>query len=193
MNTSSQPTHQILGYLWGVFGVYWLASAWRTSATKTGEKHGYRVVRVSILILTFVLLLAPWLRPGPLGRRFIADSSMTRDAGVAMTLCGLALAVWARHHLGQYWSDKVEIKMDHQFIQSGPYACMRHPIYSGVLLGVAGTALAVGEWRGVLAFLILLTNYAMKAKKEERLLETQFGQAFREHKQQTGFFVPRLS
>jgi protein-S-isoprenylcysteine O-methyltransferase Ste14 len=172
--------------------VYWLASAWRTSATKIGEKRGYRLVRVCILFLTFMLLLAPWPRGGPLGRRFLADSSVTRGMGLALTLCGLGLAVWARHHLGRYWSDKVELKVDHQFIRSGPYSCMRHPIYSGVLLGVAGTALAAGEWRGLLALLILLANYTVKAGKEERLLETQFGPAFREHKRQTGFLFPRL-
>ena len=185
--------HEVLGCLWGALGLYWLVSAWRTNATKTGERRAYRLVRVSILILTFVLLLTPWLRRGLLASRFLPDNSLPRNLGLALALCGLALTVWARHHLGQYWSDKVEIKVDHQLICSGPYARMRHPIYSGVLLAVAGTALAVGEWRGVLAFLVLLANYSLKAKKEERVLATQFGDAFREHTRKTGFFVPRLS
>lgn len=82
--------------------------------------------------------------------------------------------------------------MDHKLIRSGPYAYMRHPIYSGVLFGIAGTALAVGELRGVLAFAILLTNYTLKARKEERLLTTQFPQEFEAYKKESGFLFPRF-
>lgn len=86
----------------------------------------------------------------------------------------------------------VEIKVGHQLIRSGPYAYMRHPIYSGVLLGVAGTALVLGEWRGILAFTILLANYAVKADHEERLLTDEFGEEFEAHKKPTGFLIPRF-
>jgi protein-S-isoprenylcysteine O-methyltransferase Ste14 len=84
------------------------------------------------------------------------------------------------------------LKLGHQLITSGPYARMRHPIYSGVLLGVAGTALVVGEWRDALAFCLLLTNYAIKAKREEKILARAFAEGFPEHKRRTGFLFPRL-
>jgi protein-S-isoprenylcysteine O-methyltransferase Ste14 len=100
--------------------------------------------------------------------------------------------VWARISLGQYWSDKVVLKVDHQLIRSGPYARMRHPIYSGVLLGVAGSALVVDQWRGTLALLLLLTNYAIKAKREDKILAGAFAQDFAEHKGRAGFLLPRL-
>jgi protein-S-isoprenylcysteine O-methyltransferase Ste14 len=69
---------------------------------------------------------------------------------------------------------------------------MRHPIYSGVLLGVLGTALVVGQWRGVLAFLLLLSNYAIKAKTEDRILGGRFGAEFQEHVRRGGFLLPRF-
>ncbi len=84
------------------------------------------------------------------------------------------------------------LKADHQLIRSGPYAYMRHPIYSGVLLGVAGTALLVGEWRGVLALALLLTNYTIKAKKEEAILSDHFGDQFQAHLGRAGFLLPRF-
>jgi protein-S-isoprenylcysteine O-methyltransferase Ste14 len=100
--------------------------------------------------------------------------------------------MWARISLGQYWSDKVVLKVDHQLIRSGPYARMRHPIYSGVLLGVAGSALVINEWRGVLAFVLLLTNYAIKANREDKILAGAFAEDFNEHKRRAGFLLPRL-
>ena len=61
-----------------------------------------------------------------------------------------------------------------------------------MLVAVAGTALAVGEWRGVAAFLLLLANYVIKARKEERILRQRFGPAFEEYDRRTGFLIPRL-
>jgi protein-S-isoprenylcysteine O-methyltransferase Ste14 len=191
-HTNPALLNEWLAYLWIGFGLYWLISAARTHATKSGEAHAYRLFRIPILALIFILLLTRWLRFGPLARRFIPQSEATRDLGLILTVCGIAIAVWARSHLGRYWSDKVELKVDHKLIRSGPYAYMRHPIYSGVLLGVAGTALARGEWRGVIAFAVLLANYTVKAKKEERLLSTQFADEFAAYKEQSGFLIPRF-
>ena len=107
-------------------------------------------------------------------------------------LVGIAVALWARIALGQYWSDRVIVQANHQLVRTGPYAYMRHPIYSGVLLGVLGTALVLGEWRGVLAFAILLTNYWVKAKREEHILCSQFSEEFRKHENEAGFLLPRF-
>jgi protein-S-isoprenylcysteine O-methyltransferase Ste14 len=183
---------EILGYIWAAFGLYWILSARRLHRTQTGAPHVYRLVRLSVLALTFILLFSNWLRIGPFAWRFVPNNLLIRETGVIISLIGIFLAIWARRHLGQYWSDKVEIKVDHQLIRSGPYAVMRHPIYSGVLLGVAGTALAIGEWRDVIAFRVLLTSYAVKAKKEDRVLSERFGKIFREHRSQAGFLFPRF-
>ena len=152
----------------------------------------HRVLRLLILAMTFVLLLSPSLPVGPLARPFVPDHSAIRDLGVALAGLGISLMIWARRHLGHYWSDKVEIKANHQLISTGPYARLRHPIYTGMLLGIAGTALAVVEWRGIAAFVLLLTNYVIKASKEERILRQKFGPAFQEYERRTGFLIPRL-
>ena len=187
----------ILGYVWAVFGVCWMIVAGRVKSPaagspQTGEPHFFRLIRWFVLAATFALLFWRRLAIGFLGRRVGPDLSAFACAGFAITLVGLAVATWARIHLGSNWSDKVVVQADHQLIRTGPYAHMRHPIYSGVLLGVAGTALAVGEWRGAIAFLLLLTNYAVKARKEDRILRDHFGESFRLHARDAGFLLPKF-
>lgn len=183
---------RLLGWIWVTFGVYWIAAARRGHAEKTSESPFYRTLRLSILLLTFLLLFAKWTAVGVLGRNFFSVNSAIAYLGFALAIAGMAIAIWARVHLGKYWSDKVVLKVDHQLIRTGPYACMRHPIYSGVLLGVAGTALLLNRWRGILAFAILLTNYAIKARREDQILAGAFSESFSEHKHSAGFLLPRL-
>ncbi len=180
------------GWIWGALGVYWLVSAPGTTKAVTGEASGWRVLRLSIMAITFLLLLSPWLRLGALGWRFVPENSFLNGFGVALTLAGASLCVWARVCLGKYWSDKVVLKVDHQLIRNGPYAYLRHPIYSGVLLGIVGTALVVGEWRCIVALLLMGTNYFVKARREEKILAGCFGEAYAEYKRATGFFLPGL-
>jgi protein-S-isoprenylcysteine O-methyltransferase Ste14 len=181
-----------IGYIWAAFGVYWVAVGIKSKESQTHESPAYRFLRLGILALVFALLFWGRTSIGILGRRFVPASEWISFVGFAAALAGLGVALWARVHLGQYWSDKVVLKVDHQLIRSGPYAHMRHPIYSGVLLAVLGTALVGGEWRGLLAFGVLLINYSIKAKKEDQILSRQFGEAFREHESQAGFLLPHF-
>ncbi len=182
----------LLGWIWSIFGIYWVLVGFRAKQSQTSESPLYRVFRWSVLAITFALLFARWTAIGPLGVWFRPENLLLCDIGFVLAICGMVLALWARIHLGQYWSDKVVLKVDHQLIRSGPYARLRHPIYSGVLLGVAGTAFVVGEWRGVLAFVILFANYWIKARREDQILANAFGAGFAEHRQNAGFLLPNL-
>jgi protein-S-isoprenylcysteine O-methyltransferase Ste14 len=183
---------QILSWIWAAFGIYWLFAARGGKAAQTAENPLHRLGRLAVLVITFTLLFAEHVRIGPLGYRFLPRIPAVAISGFVLTLAGMAVAVWARVHLGQYWSDKVVLKMDHQLIRTGPYARIRHPIYSGVLLGVGATAIVLGEWRGVIAFALLLTNYSIKARREEDVLASAFGEQFVAQKRRTGFLFPRL-
>jgi protein-S-isoprenylcysteine O-methyltransferase Ste14 len=182
----------VLKWTWVAFGVYWLIAARRVKAARTTESPIYRIFRLLLLVITFTLLFAEWTAVGSLGRHFFPQTQLLAYIGFASALAGMGIAIWARMSLGQYWSDKIVLKVDHQLVRSGPYARMRHPIYSGVLLGVAGSALVVDEWRGVLALLLLLANYTVKAKREDAILAEAFAQDFEVHKKSAGFLLPRL-
>lgn len=151
------------------------------------------VVRWVLMIAAFELLFQPGSYLGILNRRFAPHNQAVLELGAAITCIGLAFSIWARQHIGRYWSGSVSIRADHQLIRTGPYSRIRHPIYTGILVGLAGTLLADGHYAAIIAFLIVLGGLSWKALREEKLLKGEFGQAFEEHKRMTGFFLPRLS
>jgi protein-S-isoprenylcysteine O-methyltransferase Ste14 len=183
---------QTLQWLWLAWILYWFANAWRVRRTARRESGGSRLRTMLIVIPAAVLLSYTGLHFGILQRRFVRDSESVRAIGMLLTVAGLGITVWARRHLGQFWSARVTIKEGHELIQSGPYARVRHPIYSGILLALIGTALVIGEWRAVLAVAMVFLAHLDKARREEKLLAEQFGEAFTRHRERTGALLPKL-
>jgi protein-S-isoprenylcysteine O-methyltransferase Ste14 len=177
---------------WYVFLGYWVITWLRVKRTKAREKSVDRLITVVVVVIGYNLLFAQWLRMGPLRLRFLPENPKIAWAGIVVTWVGVAVAVWARYCLGEYWSARVTLKEGHQLIRSGPYGFVRHPIYTGMLLGSVGTALVVGEWRGVLAVVMLLAAHSRKAMREESMLTREFGEQYTAYRQQTGFLFPRL-
>jgi protein-S-isoprenylcysteine O-methyltransferase Ste14 len=178
---------------WIIFLAYWLLASLRVNKIERHEPPGEKLFRIVASLVGFVLLYNNDPRFGVLNRRFVPRSYWAFFLGAALTWAGVAFAIWARIHIGRYWSASVALKAGHELIRTGPYSRIRHPIYTGILMAVAGTALAVGRYRGIAAFAIILAGFVWKSKREEALLAGQFGAAFDEHRRHTGFFLPRLS
>jgi protein-S-isoprenylcysteine O-methyltransferase Ste14 len=178
---------------WLIFLVYWISSATRVNKTQTREPRGRSITRRFVMWVGYVLLWPIYLPLGVLDARFAPWSFWLFVAGAALTWCGVTLAIWARYHIGRYWSSNVALREEHQLIRTGPYARIRHPIYTGILLAASGTTIAVGRYRCLVAVTIFLVAFVAKSMKEEALLRKQFGGAFEEHRRQTGFFLPRFS
>jgi protein-S-isoprenylcysteine O-methyltransferase Ste14 len=178
---------------WIIFLAYWLLASLRVNKIERHEPPGEMLFRIGLSLAGFVLLYNNDPRFGVLNRRFLPWIDWIFFLGAALTWAGVAFAIWARIHIGRYWSASVALKAGHELIRTGPYSRIRHPIYTGILMAVAGTALAIGRYRGIVAFAVILAGFAWKSKREEALLAGQFGAAFEEHRRHTGFFLPRLS
>jgi protein-S-isoprenylcysteine O-methyltransferase Ste14 len=113
-------------------------------------------------------------------------------ATLAVILCvfGVALAIWARLHLGRNWSPAPNLKEGHELITSGPYKIIRHPIYTGILMAMLGSALVSPPW--LIAFVIFGCMFVWRVKKEEDLLMKQFPNQYPEYKKQTWALVPYI-
>lgn len=177
---------------WITFVAYWLVGALKTRRTVHQESFASRYGVLFLEILGFLMLFSRIAEIGVLGQPVIRQTYASAVTGVVLTWVGIAIAVWARWHLGQYWSARVTLKEGHQIIRTGPYAHFRHPIYSGLDLAVLGAAVTIDEWRCVVGVGFIILGYWIKAKKEESMLATQFGGVFEEHRRHTGFLIPKF-
>jgi protein-S-isoprenylcysteine O-methyltransferase Ste14 len=184
--------HYLIEGPWIVFVLYWAAGALKTRRTVTQESLASRFGILLLELLGFFLLFSGAAGISMLGRRVFAQTIAGATAGVVVTWIGIAIALWGRWHLGQFWSARVTLKEGHQLIRTGPYAFFRHPIYSGLDLAAIGSALAIDQWRSVAGVVLIILGYWIKARKEESMLSTQFGEAFEKHCRGTGFLIPKL-
>jgi protein-S-isoprenylcysteine O-methyltransferase Ste14 len=141
-------------------------------------------IRVVIVALVLVVVSAGGFRHAG------ADWAPWR-AGVGLLLfaLGLGLAVWARRHIASNWGTPMSQKDDPELVTSGPYHLIRHPIYSGLLLAGAGTAVAL-SWRWLIVVAVAGAYFVYSATVEERYLSEQFPTAYRQYQQSTTMLVP---
>jgi protein-S-isoprenylcysteine O-methyltransferase Ste14 len=183
---------QMAMWSWYAVAIYWVISALKVKATKSSQPLVARLAYSVLIACAFALLFSDRLRIGPLGQHFLPPDVWIARAGVILCFAGAAIAIWARVILGQNWSARVSLKVNHQLIRSGLYAYMRHPIYSGFLLMVIGTAIVQSELRGLLAISVVTIGLTLKARQEEALLLTEFGESYIQYRRESGFLLPRF-
>ena len=178
----------ISGYLWTGFFLVWLLWAIGTKPTERRESIQSRLSYTLLVFAGFYLLYAHpvWLR-----RPILPPDGWVTGLAVGMTAAGLLFAIWARLHLGGNWSGTVTMKVGHELIRSGPYRWVRHPIYSGLLLAVLGTALERRQVRGIVALALIYAGFSLKIRKEEQFMNTLFGASYDEYRRTTGALIPR--
>lgn len=175
-------------YLWVPLWMIWLGCWVFAKKTQRSEGTWSRLGQLALVICAFLLILGPPM--GFLQQRFVPDTGAVAWTGFGLTVAGVVLAIWARLQLGTNWSGIVTIKKDHQLVRSGPYALVRHPIYSGFLLAMIGSAITIGELRGVLGFLIALFAWWQKSRLEDRFLEQEFGSVYTDYRRSVRALIP---
>jgi protein-S-isoprenylcysteine O-methyltransferase Ste14 len=182
----------ICGWLWIAFLVLWLIWAIRTKRTQQRESVSSRLSYTVLTIAAFWAMFSGDVPQGWLRTRLFAANLWTEWLGVAVTAAGLGFAVWARAYLGGNWSGAVTVKVEHELVRSGPYRWVRHPIYSGMILAMLGTALERRQVRGLIAIVLLYAGFKIKSKIEEQAMTATFGAKYAEYASTTGAIVPRL-
>jgi protein-S-isoprenylcysteine O-methyltransferase Ste14 len=177
---------------WIVFGVFWLVTALRTKRTVERQNMESRLVHSIPIIAGAWLLLKGDSDPGALGDQVIPHSVPFLLLGLALTVAGLGLALWARVTLGRNWSGVVTFKEDHELIRHGPYGHVRHPIYSAILLMVMGSVLAIGTLGAIVGLPLIGLGVWLKLRQEEALMTEHFPTEYSSYRSQVSALIPRV-
>ncbi|MBV8477747.1 MAG: isoprenylcysteine carboxylmethyltransferase family protein [Acidobacteriaceae bacterium] len=181
---------RIIAAAWMTVGGVWLVTAFASKSAVKIQSPALRLPQSALMVAGYYLLFARSAAVGLLALRVVPDSPGSAYVGAVVTLAGLFIAVWARFFLGRNWSATPTIKKDHELIRSGPYAFVRHPIYFGLLLAMAGTATFVGELRGLLAVALGVIGFKWKSLTEESFMREQFGTQYDDYRSHVKALVP---
>jgi protein-S-isoprenylcysteine O-methyltransferase Ste14 len=182
--------HNLISTLWLLWLAIWTVSAFRTKRVVRVENLASRLshlvpLGIGVALLTSDHFGGPWL-----ATRIYPRTDGTFWFGAALVALGLSFAVWARLHLAGNWSGTVTLKQNHDLIRSGPYRLTRHPIYTGILSAILGTAIALAEWRGIVALALITLAFLRKIDIEEGFLTARFGEAYARYRAQVPALIP---
>jgi len=170
----------------------WIVGWLRTKPTQERQPRSQRLLYTIPVILGTYLIGSVRIRLGWWTTRVLPRTETIQAIAILITAAGIGLAIWARFYLGQNWSGTVTIKVGHTLTRSGPYKWVRHPIYSGILLAMIGTALAHGRPTGLIAIVLFWLGFAIKLRLEEQFMRKTFGQEYDEYAKATGALVPKF-
>ena len=186
--TSNYPYVLAVLILWFAWGASWLIAAlWRSKRVSGALGGSYRP-QLAVAALGFFGMFAEhpavahplWLVPAWLG-----------CAMVLFVAAGLAFAWWARIHLGVLWSGGIVRREGHRIVDSGPYAIVRHPIYTALIMGAAGLAAVKATPLAVIGAALVGIGFALKAKVEERFLAAELGeQVYADYRRRVPMLIP---
>lgn len=179
-----------IGYCWAALACVWLVGMIRLKRVRYSQPAGPRFFHLALASLGFGLLGSPAFSGGWLGAQLIPRSTASAFFGLALTAAGCAFAGWARVVLGGNWSARATVKAGHELIIRGPYRLARHPIYTGLLLAAAGTAVATGQARCILGLAVIFLALVLKVSQEEALMMKTFPQEYAAYRARVKTLVP---
>jgi protein-S-isoprenylcysteine O-methyltransferase Ste14 len=187
----------VMAASWIVFLIVWFASAFNTKRDVIADGGFSRmqpaVARFALAAAMILLLLL--FRGGHAGWRWRHHYLLFHPGlallwlGAALNVLGIGFAVWARVHLGRNWSSRPSIKEGHELVTGGPYAFVRHPIYSGMILALLGLALT-GLLSGALVFIPVTVIFLRRVVREEQIMMQLFPEQYPAYRQRTKRLIP---
>jgi protein-S-isoprenylcysteine O-methyltransferase Ste14 len=187
-------TGQFIAVCWGIFGVVWIIAAFFTKRTAEHSMSFWRLVWIAAIV---GLVATAGRNGGDMWDKlpkswdwtwgYTPDIGFAADAIVAL---GLLITLWARFTLGTNWSGSVTFKENHELITSGPYAFVRHPIYTGLLTMLLGTVIITGHAFGFAVLALGTVMLWLKSLDEERMMTKHFPDAYPPYKRRVAALIP---
>ena len=159
---------------WMLIMTVWLALAFESNEPVEIKRDRRSDISVWIVSLAWIVLLLPRFN----GPQLIPRIMFLRIVGSGLTITGFVFALWARFYLGSSWDAFISLKLDHKLVRTGPYAIVRHPIYSGFMLALVGSALNFGHLRSFIAATMVIAAWIYKSGLEEGFMMEHFGSEY---------------
>jgi protein-S-isoprenylcysteine O-methyltransferase Ste14 len=155
------------------------------------EGRGMFAARVVAFFLMLALLVLYALNSPWIGALSIPLPGWLRWVGFALGLVSLGLWTWTQAALGKEWSAQLQLRKEHHLVTTGPYARVRHPLYSAMVgIGIA-FALVTANWVFVLLAALVIAGLVARVPREERMMIEEFGEEYKAYMQRTGRFFPK--
>jgi protein-S-isoprenylcysteine O-methyltransferase Ste14 len=186
---------------WAIYLLVWAVSAFnvkrdiRTGNGNIGQQFWLLRLVVAVIVLVFVAAriatgTAHFTNFGLIFSRSIFPQSTVLDwAGAALSVVGVGFAIWARMHLGRNWSPRPAAKEHYELVITGPYAYVRHPIYTGLILMAFGTALTGSIW-GIGVCIVAILIFVSRIGREEKIMLELFPDAYPNYQAGTKKLIP---
>jgi protein-S-isoprenylcysteine O-methyltransferase Ste14 len=187
---SIESVRTATSYVWLALCAVWFLLSLSTKRTIQKQSAKSRIRYVIALILGCFLIFYKGPAEGWLDTRLFAVTPATAWAGFVIVCLGIAFSIWARLILGSNWSGVVTIKEDHTLIKRGPYRMVRHPIYTGLLLGMLGSAVQYGLLRSFLGVALIGFAFWLKSLTEELFMVQRFGEEYLRYREHVRALVP---
>jgi protein-S-isoprenylcysteine O-methyltransferase Ste14 len=182
--------HALMPVTWLCWLMYWALAAIGTKPDARRERPASRLSHAIPIVFGAVMLAVPHILGPGMEQRFVPATPTWFWVGWGLMGCGLILTVVARAWLGGNWSGVITLKQGHELIRTGPYAFVRHPIYTGLLLALIGTAIAIGNWRALAGVALIAAGLVRKLMVEERFMTERFGEAYARYRAKVRALVP---
>jgi protein-S-isoprenylcysteine O-methyltransferase Ste14 len=178
---------------WIALFMYWSVTAFFTKRTKVNQSFSSKLTYGLLFAVSFWFLFAGFDQRSTidfLKVQILSHSNFVTILGIAITIIGLFITIWARTILGRNWSSAVVLKKEHELIKRGPYGVVRHPIYTGLVLMYIGTAVAIGNLGGFIGLPLLIISLLIKIRQEEELMLKTFGRGYIFYRRNTSALIP---
>jgi len=182
----------LIAYFWLIWIIYWQITALQAQKTVSNPRWfliiGFRIV---IVILVILFIRIHFLNSFMVNSytKSIYTNSFLSIFGFSIAVLGFLLSVWARIYIGRNWGQPMSEKEKTTIITKGPYAYIRHPIYTGIFIAMLGTTLVTTiYWAIPLIFLTIYFIYS--AKIEEKNLIKKYPKEYTEYIKKSKSFIP---
>ncbi len=181
---------KIISGCWGLFCVVWLIAAFWTKQSVYQQRGGGLLrYMLPLAVGAYLIFKGPRLSD-PLNLRVIPHVNAIAWTGVVLCIAGLLFCFWARFTLGSNWSGVVTFKGGHELITRGPYAIVRHPIYTGLLIMLVGTVIVFGHVAGIIALPLVFWGLWIKLRYEEKLMLEKFPTEYEVYSRRVKRLIP---